>query len=313
MPAITLRIRGPNGMATIRDLTADVTLEEFQQKVFTACGVGPAQQQFKAGFPPRKLELQGLTIADLKLNSGETLILERCSMERQVQIDSACINNSRGPGTSVAGMLPDGRAVVSRIIASDNSCLFNAVAYNLERTRSAARQLRQVVRDTVEADPFTFNDGMLGKDNRMYQDWIMNMDHWGGPIELVILARHFRCEIAAFDIRTKRCDIYGQEEQYGSRCMLMYDGLHYDALVVAAVPDAPEEVDCTVFDPAAPDADQIMRAAEDLICSLHAQRKFTDTANFTLRCGTCLIGLKGETEAVEHAKSTGHTNFQEYQ
>ena len=56
-----------------------------------------------------------------------------------------------------------------------------------------------------------------------------------------------------------------------------------------------------------------MSAAEKLISSLHAQRKFTDTATFTLRCGTCYIGLKGEKEAVEHAKTTGHANFQEYQ
>ena len=69
--------------------------------------------------------------------------------------------------------------------------------------------------------------------------------------------RHYRCEIAAFDIQTKRCDVYGQEDQYGSRCLLMYDGLHYDALVVAAFPDAPEETDCTVFDPATPDAEQV--------------------------------------------------------
>ena len=41
-------------------------------------------------------------------------------------------------------------------------------------------------------------------------------------------------------------------------------------------------------------------------------RQFTDTASFTLRCGTCKIGVKGEKEALEHAKSTGHANFSEY-
>ena len=35
-------------------------------------------------------------------------------------------------------------------------------------------------------------------------------------------------------------------------------------------------------------------------------------ANFTLRCGACQLGLKGEKEALEHAKATGHANFQEY-
>jgi ubiquitin thioesterase OTU1 len=44
----------------------------------------------------------------------------------------------------------------------------------------------------------------------------------------------------------------------------------------------------------------------------HAARAFTDTASFTLRCGACQLGLKGEKEAVEHAKATGHSNFTEY-
>ena len=51
---------------------------------------------------------------------------------------------------------------------------------------------------------------------------------------------------------------------------------------------------------------------EALVRALQASKKFTDTANFTLRCGVCNRGLTGEKEAVEHAKSTGHQNFQEY-
>lgn len=44
----------------------------------------------------------------------------------------------------------------------------------------------------------------------------------------------------------------------------------------------------------------------------HEARQFTDTANFTLRCGVCQIGVKGEKEAVEHARATGHQRFGEY-
>jgi ubiquitin thioesterase OTU1 len=56
----------------------------------------------------------------------------------------------------------------------------------------------------------------------------------------------------------------------------------------------------------------VVAAAEALVSKLHNTRKFTDTANFTLRCGVCGQGLKGQKEAVEHAKSSGHQNFQEY-
>ena len=44
----------------------------------------------------------------------------------------------------------------------------------------------------------------------------------------------------------------------------------------------------------------------------HEARQFTDTANFTLRCGVCQLGIVGEKEAVEHAKATGHQRFSEY-
>lgn len=53
-------------------------------------------------------------------------------------------------------------------------------------------------------------------------------------------------------------------------------------------------------------------AAARLVAACHAARQFTDTANFALRCGICQAGLKGEREAAEHAKATGHTRFTEY-
>lgn len=45
---------------------------------------------------------------------------------------------------------------------------------------------------------------------------------------------------------------------------------------------------------------------------VHEARQYTDMANFTLRCKDCHMGVKGEKEAVAHAKATGHANFGEY-
>ncbi|KAG2437463.1 hypothetical protein HXX76_006113 [Chlamydomonas incerta] len=218
-----------------------------------------------------------------------------------------------GPAPSsvpVAG--GDGSCVVRRVVDSDNSCLFNAVGYVMEGSRSTAARLRRVVADAVRADPFTFNEGFLGKPLGAYCDWIQQPDKWGGAIELFILAQHYKREIAAFDIRTKRCDVYGQDKGYGDRVLLLYDGLHYDAMAVAAFEGAPEELDVTCFEASSPGGRAIMAAAEKLVAATNAARQFTDTANFTLRCGVCQIGLKGEKEAVEHAKATGHSNFAEY-
>ena len=63
-----------------------------------------------------------------------------------------------------------------------------------------------------------------------------------------IASRYYEREIAAYDIKTLRCDVYGEGSGYRERSMLIYDGLHYDALAIAAFENAPEDVDVSVFD-----------------------------------------------------------------
>jgi ubiquitin thioesterase OTU1 len=65
--------------------------------------------------------------------------------------------------------------------------------------------------------------------------------------------------------------------------MVLYDGLHYDALAVAAFEGAPEELDVTAFPTSGPRCEAIMHGAQDLAARAHQARQFTDTANFTLR------------------------------
>ncbi|PSC76056.1 Ubiquitin thioesterase OTU1 isoform A [Micractinium conductrix] len=237
----------------------------------------------------------------------------------QRRVASPARAHPAGTGTGGGGgaaptsiRLPDGTAVTRRIIDSDNSCLFNAVGYVTQHSRKLAPQLRQVIADAVLGDPFEWNEAVLGKEPAEYCRWIKDPSKWGGAIELSILSQHLKAEIAAFDIQTKRCDVYGQGAGYCERVMLIYDGLHYDALAVAAFHGAPESQDVTRLPSSGPRCEAVMAGAAALTEAAHKARQFTDTANFTLRCGVCQIGLKGEKEAVEHAKTSGHTNFSEY-
>ena len=50
------------------------------------------------------------------------------------------------------------------------------------------------------------------------------------------LCRFYGREIAAYDIQTKRVDVYGQDEGYAERALLLYDGLHYDAMAQTGGP-----------------------------------------------------------------------------
>ncbi|KAF5837731.1 hypothetical protein DUNSADRAFT_3986 [Dunaliella salina] len=201
-----------------------------------------------------------------------------------------------------------GSYVVRRVIESDNSCLFNAVSSILHVYNLCAH----ISMHAVRADPFKYNEAFLGMDNAKYCSWITSPDKWGGAIELSILSSFYGREIAAFDIQTQRMDVYGQDQGYSEQVMLLYDGLHYDAMAMTPIQDGPEELDITKFETSAPDAQDIQQAARLLVQAAHEARQFTNTASFTLRCGVCQVGLKGEKEAVQHAASTSHSNFQEY-
>jgi hypothetical protein len=73
-----------------------------------------------------------------------------------------------------------------------------------------SQALRRVIADKVRSDPEQYNEAVLEKSNEEYYRWILDRQKWGGAIDLAILADHYRREIAAYDIQTKRCDIYGQ-------------------------------------------------------------------------------------------------------
>ncbi|KAL1207081.1 OVARIAN TUMOR DOMAIN-containing deubiquitinating enzyme 2 [Cardamine amara subsp. amara] len=203
--------------------------------------------------------------------------------------------------------------IVRRVIPSDNSCLFNAISYVMDKDKKKAPELRQVIATTVASDKEKYNEAFLGKTNEEYCAWILNPEKWGGAIELSILTDHYGREIGAYDIQTSRCDLYGQTKNYNERVMLIYDGLHYDALALSPFEGAEEDFDMTIFPVG---KDRSIGSIEGIVLNLvkdqQRKRSYTDTANFTLRCGVCQIGVIGQKEAVDHAQATGHVNFQEY-
>ncbi|XP_031261907.1 OVARIAN TUMOR DOMAIN-containing deubiquitinating enzyme 2-like isoform X2 [Pistacia vera] len=150
----------------------------------------------------------------------------------------------------------------------------------MDHDKNKAPELRQVIAATVASDPVKYSEAFLGKPNEEYFSWIQDSEKWGGAIELSILADYYGREIAAYDIQTTRCDLYGQEKKYSERVMLIYDGLHYDALAMSPFEGAPEEFDQTIF---AVRKDRTIGPAEGLahnfVKEQQRKRSYTDTAN----------------------------------
>ncbi|KAG9061221.1 ubiquitin-specific protease otu1 [Linnemannia hyalina] len=196
--------------------------------------------------------------------------------------------------------------LVLREVEDDNSCLFNAVAYTLDPSmKSNIQGLRQIVAKAIDANPDEYSDVVLGRPRREYCEWIKKENSWGGAIELAIFSDYYKIEIDSIDVSTNRVDRFG-EGQYSQRALVMYSGIHYDAVALTPSLDIPADCDQTQFETSSED---ILTAGIQLAAKLKQAHKYTDLATFTLRCSVCQIGLKGEKDAQQHAQSTMHTSL----
>ncbi|GAA5848396.1 hypothetical protein JCM8547_004502 [Rhodosporidiobolus lusitaniae] len=213
----------------------------------------------------------------------------------------------------------DGGFLVLRVVPDDNSCLFRAVGLALSPgDKDAAAGLRRVVAGAIQADPEQYSEATLGRSPSSYIETILKPSAWGGAIELAIFASHFQSEIWSIDVQSGRVDRFGEGQAFDNFVLLVYSGIHYDALTFSFAPPEPSSVfpppnldfDTTVLSKST--QDHLLTAAQKLVSKLRAEHAYTDTATFTLSCGDCKKALTGEKEAREHAKQMGHTNFQEY-
>ncbi|KXZ42353.1 hypothetical protein GPECTOR_157g91 [Gonium pectorale] len=171
--------------------------------------------------------------------------------------------------------LSDGSGVVvRREIPADNSCLFNSIGYVMHKSKTRAPHLRNVVARQVAGDRTTYSDAFLGMSNEAYCSWIRQPFNWGGGIELSILAQAYSMEIAAWNIESCKEHVFGEESGYTRQAMVIYNGVHYDALAVAASPRANPEEDETNFDPRSKRGKMILAAARKLTTLAHKESAF---------------------------------------
>ena len=241
---------------------------------------------------------------------------------------TATVHVSTVPG---AGSL-HGFAARRRAIPSDNSCLFNAVAYLCDGKRGSARvpswrdnspavSLRRLVAHHIQCHPEIFTTAVLdGKTSSEYCQWIEDPQKWGGGIELSILAEHFQCQIAAIDVQTLRPYISGSDESNSRICFVLFNGVHYDAISFATLDNArltgadavnSENADVTMV--GAEDRENAMEMAVDLAQQLQRSGSFTDLKkDFKVQCLQCYEKFQGRSECVAHAQESGHNQFGEY-
>jgi len=283
----------------LNGLTSTSTLSELTEAIFTITGVPAHRQRVMSGFPPKELDVSKgeQALNEVSIRSGDTLIVEENK-------DTAAVAQvvTEAPKQQVVADEPK---LVRKVVPADNSCLFASISFVVLSGETAfASDLRVLAATCIQDDPTTYNEAFLGMPNADYCKWLSTKDKWGGAIELNVFSRYYQTEINVADVQSGRIDRYGENENYGSRVFLLYDGIHYDPMGL----ESKGEIIQTVFPCSAYNMQvEALAIAED--CK--KKHQFTDLHGFSLRCLVCRTPLTGQTQAQEHAKQTGHMNFGE--
>ncbi|KAJ3334039.1 hypothetical protein HDU76_012569 [Blyttiomyces sp. JEL0837] len=284
----------------------DQLVVEEQQLPQYATSLPPAAERIGASGIPA---VHSSDVEDAQLQAALAMSLEEAAPKPSSPIKTSTSSSSKSKA-SESCPLGDGVLVV-REMEDDNSCLFRSIGYIFERDVTISAKLRQIIVTAINNNPIEYNEAILGRPVPAYCNWISNPTSWGGAIELAIFATHYQTEIVSIDISTLRADRFGQGMQYPRVAYVMYSGIHYDAVALMPAAEAPEEFDVTTFERGVED-ERVSKGVLGLGAVLKKKKKFTDLANFTLKCGVCMEGLKGQKEAQAHALDTGHTSFTEY-
>lgn len=194
-----------------------------------------------------------------------------------------------------------------RFVDADNSCLFSSIAYLLddnfdENSKLKYRQLLINYLENIEIDIAT-----LGTTKEDYINQMLDINTWGGAIELKLFSEIFQTEVVSFDIQFNRADIFGQDKNYIHRIFVLYNGIHYDPLVMATSENTNDDI--KIFDTA---DDSILINFKAYANNLKMNGEYVDLSNsLNLKCSNCGNICQSQEDAAEHGVNYGHWNFEE--
>lgn len=199
---------------------------------------------------------------------------------------------------------------IRRYVDADNSCLFTSIAYLSDR-KNFNDTSSSIYRNMIVEYLFNneFDESLLELPKEDYINEIANPSKWGGGIEIKIFSEILKLEIAVVDVQTKRIDVFGQDKNYTSRIYVLYNGIHYDALVMNFDENSDPESDVTIFDS---EDEKISTKFKNFISKFNKNKDFFDISSLkSLECIDCKEQFINEEHATNHAKKTSHWNFKQ--
>lgn len=312
-----LQIRTRGGKHVLNQLNPQSTLRELKLLSSEVTKIPAHAMKIFYGYPPKPLYSvsDSDTLISLSLRSGETLIVEedqRIVVKEEATksnaVDSPAASNKEE--SLERSTTPSSGILTKRIVPADNSCLFTSVDFvikgGLKIDLESGKALRRLIAQIVASDRNLYDEAFLGKSNVDYCSWISDSKSWGGAIEISILVKHYKIEIDVIDTQTGRIDRFGEDKNYSQRVFLLYDGVHYDPIVLENF-DGTSVVQ-TKFNI---EDEGFLAQALEIGAEAKSSRQYTNINSGTMKCLVCNILVHGEVGLKQHLMETGHTSFSE--
>ena len=199
---------------------------------------------------------------------------------------------------------------IQRYVNSDNSCLFSSISYLIDKSNfneNSSIIYRFEICDYIKNNDH-LKEELLGMSREEYIEKISDPNTWGGGIELKIFSEIFKIKIASIDIESTRIDIFGEDKNYRNIIFLVYNGYHYDPLVMNDKDDM--DSDQTIFDE---NDYNIIIKFKNYIEILKDRGNYIDLKNLhNFKCENCNTIFKNENNLYLHCQENNHWNIIKY-
>lgn len=219
------------------------TLAVLREKISDLTKLPQTTLQLKVGFPPRLIELAdeavNLDVAGIK--NGDILIVDEKPVNAEEVLAAQAaerLAQDERLAEELAHMNSENSGILlKQVVPADNSCLFTSVNFVMtgKVDLESGPFMRQIIASEVHNEPREYNEGILGRPNDEYCAWIMQDDSWGGAIEVSILSKYYGVEFDVVDITNAMIARFGEDQNYGMRGFLLFDGIHYDPLYLESL------------------------------------------------------------------------------
>lgn len=164
------------------------------------------------GFPPKIIEgpeHDEKLLSEMKITNNEVIRIE--VSKNSIYADIKETHHNEKTEKSVIEPIDLSKySVVRKVIPADNSCLFNAINYAMNKNINEPEIMRELISIEIQANPDVYTSVVLEKNPNDYCEWIMLPTTWGGGIELSILSKCFQIRIGVVDIINLTIEYFGE-------------------------------------------------------------------------------------------------------